>query len=562
MEQSRMLLAIALSLLVFILWNFLFVEKPDISEPIPSSEVSEVQKENRLSGQDTDVRSENHSRSPERIQQSGTIAATPAAPHPDARTITINTPLYTVKISESGAVLTHYSLNEYREVAGADAPLKELISPETNPLGTLQVEFDRDSLPGMANAFFNVERESDTLDVNDRPETLNFSWKSPSGITVEKSYTFSPDTYIIAFDIGVLNQSEQSIQDNLVFTLAGLAPDGASRYSFEGPSAFIDNALEKIKVGDIENRMVINGTLTWIAVQDRYFMSSMILPENPVAQMRLLIDRDNILKSQYISPSLSVEPGSRHHLGLNLFFGPKQLKTLQAIGNNLDKAVNFGWFDFIGKPCLWFMNFLYGIIPNYGVAIIILTLIMKALFWPLGTKSYKSMNEMKKLQPLMAEIREKHKDDRKRMNEEIMGLYKVYKINPLGGCLPMVAQMPVFFALYRMLYEAIELRHAPFFGWISDLSAPDRLFNFSFSIPFMQAPYGIPVLTIIMGATMLIQQKLQPPPGDPAQAKMMMLMPVIFTFIFINFSSGLVLYWLISNVISIAQQYYISKKNA
>ena len=169
---------------------------------------------------------------------------------------------------------------------------------------------------------------------------------------------------------------------------------------------------------------------------------------------------------------------------------------------------------------------------------------------------------MKKLQPLMAELREKYKNNKQKMNQEIMGLYKTYKVNPLGGCLPMVVQIPIFFALYRMLYEAIELRHAPFFGWINDLAAPDRLFNFDFSIPFMQPPYGIPVLTIIMGGTMFLQQKMSPPMGDPAQAKMMLLMPVIFTFIFINFSSGLVLYWLVSNVLSILQQYYIQKRFA
>jgi YidC/Oxa1 family membrane protein insertase len=238
------------------------------------------------------------------------------------------------------------------------------------------------------------------------------------------------------------------------------------------------------------------------------------------------------------------------------------MKILGKSDYDLDKAINFGMFDFIAKPCVWIMNFIYGFIPNYGVAIIILTIMTKILLWPLGTKSYKSMGEMKKIQPLMAEIREKYKNDKKRMNQEVMGLYKTYKINPMGGCLPMIAQIPVFFALYRMLYEAIELRHAPFFGWIIDLSAPDRLFHFNFSIPFMQPPYGIPVLTIIMGASMLLQQKMSPPPGDPAQAKMMMLMPIIFTFIFINFSSGLVLYWLTNNLLSISQQYYISKKKA
>jgi YidC/Oxa1 family membrane protein insertase len=172
------------------------------------------------------------------------------------------------------------------------------------------------------------------------------------------------------------------------------------------------------------------------------------------------------------------------------------------------------------------------------------------------------MNEMKKLQPLMAEIREKFKDDKQKMNVEVMNLYKTYKVNPVSGCLPMLVQFPIFIALYRMLYSAIELRHAPFFGWIFDLSAPDRLFNFGFSIPFMQEPSGIPVLTLIMGATMFLQQKMAPPAGDPMQAKMMMLMPLFMTVIFINFSSGLVLYWLVNNVLSIAQQYYITKKYA
>ncbi len=162
----------------------------------------------------------------------------------------------------------------------------------------------------------------------------------------------------------------------------------------------------------------------------------------------------------------------------------------------------------------------------------------------------------------MTEIREKYKGDKQKMNQELMALYRTYKVNPMGGCLPMVLQIPVFFALYRMLYQAIELRHAPFLLWINDLSAPDRLFNFGFSIPFMEPPYGIPVLTIIMGATMLLQQKMSPPPGDPTQAKMMMLMPVVFTFIFINFSSGLVLYWLVNNVLSISQQYYVQQKTA
>ena len=276
--------------------------------------------------------------------------------------------------------------------------------------------------------------------------------------------------------------------------------------------------------------------------------------------MRLFLDPTSILKADYVQPVTAIHPGTQQSFEYGLFFGPKNVRILRSVGKDLDKAVDFGWFDFLARPLLWLMNFFYRYIPNYGVAIIILTILVKAILFPLGTKSYKSMNEMKKLQPIMTEIREKYKGDKKKMNEEVMGLYRTYKINPMGGCLPMIAQIPVFFALYRMLYQAIELRHAPFFGWINDLSAPDRLFRFDFSIPFMEPPFGIPVLTLVMGATMLLQQKMTPSPGDPNQARMMMLMPIVFTFIFINFSSGLVLYWLINNVLSISQQYYITRK--
>jgi YidC/Oxa1 family membrane protein insertase len=266
--------------------------------------------------------------------------------------------------------------------------------------------------------------------------------------------------------------------------------------------------------------------------------------------------------TQMVLPETTIGPGNDRSFDFKAFIGPKDTEMLTKANYELGEAVNFGMFDILAKPFLWIMNQIYKVIPNYGVAIIILTLMTKIILWPLGNKSYKSMNDMKRMQPLMAEIREKHKNDKKKMNEETMALYRTYKINPMGGCLPMVVQLPVFFALYRMLYQAIELRHAPFFGWINDLSAPDRLFQFGFSIPFMEPPYGIPVLTIVMGATMFLQQKMSPPPGDPTQAKLMMFMPLIFTVIFINFSAGLVLYWLINNIFSIAQQYYIQKKYA
>ncbi|MBU4153552.1 MAG: membrane protein insertase YidC, partial [Proteobacteria bacterium] len=224
-------------------------------------------------------------------------------------------------------------------------------------------------------------------------------------------------------------------------------------------------------------------------------------------------------------------------------------------GANLDKVINFGWFDVIAKPTLFLLNFLHHYLHNYGVAIILVTIIFKLLFWPISHKGMKSMKTMQKIQPKMAKLREKYKDDTERLNQEMMTLYKTYKVNPLGGCLPMILQIPVFFALYKVLLQTIELRHAPFMLWITDLSAPDRLY-IGFDIPGLG---GIPVLTLLMGASMFLQQKMTPTTGDPTQAKIMMFLPVIFTFMFLNFASGLVLYWFVNNLLSIVQQYFINR---
>ncbi|MGD9137967.1 MAG: membrane protein insertase YidC, partial [Desulfobacterales bacterium] len=383
------------------------------------------------------------------------------------------------------------------------------------------------------------------------------------GVVVEKTYKFAPNSYLIDFDVTIKNGSDRAIQDKLMVTLKGSTPADERMYGFEGPSALINEKLEEIKIKDIAEKNTYTGNVKWVAMQDRYFMMSVIPDQaEDETSMRLFLEGEGLLKAQYLNLVADIRPGTQYTYQHLLFFGPKSMDILKNAGHDLGKALDFGMFTVLAKPCVWLMNRLYSVIPNYGIAIIILTILIKIILWPLGSKSYKSMSEMKKIQPLMKEIREKYKNDKKKMNEEVMSLYRTYKINPLGGCLPMVVQLPVFFALYRMLYQAIELRHAPFFLWIDDLSAPDRLFNFSFSIPFMEPPYGIPVLTIIMGGTMLLQQKMSPPMGDPTQAKMMMFMPLIFTVIFINFSAGLVLYWLVNNILSISQQYYIQKKFA
>ena len=556
MEQVRILLAIVLSFLVFFLWNLFFVEKPTVKEQpaekgtqaeVPAAQPPVVAKKEAVQAFDSQKKTDADAGTQTQIAQ--------------ARILQINTPMYSVRISERGAIFKSFRLNHYRETSDPESDALEMISQEMNP-GSVGLGFGGQGVTGWQEAVFEANVDTDVVDVSGQPRDISFAWVSPEGVVVEKRFSFVPDSYLIEMTVSIRNGSAADLGDFFYLYLTKFLPESKQRFGFEGPSALVDGGLQQVEMDDIKEKDLVTGTIGWIAVQDRYFMSN-IIPENPAETgMRIRIHENTLIESRFIQPMGTIASGSQKAFRYRLFFGPKSLEILKSYGADLDRAIDFGWFDFIAKPCVWIMNFFYRFIPNYGVAIIILTLLIKILLWPLGNKSYKSMAEMKKIQPLVTELREKYKDDKKKMNEEMMKLYRVYKVNPVGGCLPMVLQIPVFFALYRMLYETIELRHAPFVGWITDLSAPDRLFRFNFSIPMMEPPYGIPVLTIIMGGTMLLQQKMSPPPGDPTQAKMMMLMPIVFTVIFINFSSGLVLYWLISNLISIAQQYYVQKKQA
>jgi YidC/Oxa1 family membrane protein insertase len=552
MEQRNLFLAIVLSILIFLIWNFFFSPQSPPQKQIQEGQTPRetvTKEEPYIKEKDSAV-----------AETAPLVQKPPKQPAQIARDITVDTPLYSVKISAKGAVFKSHILKKYREKVDTDSPNKEMVSADTNK-GTIQLSFDGKNRHDLTEEIFSIDTLSDHVLVSEKPFELPFSWVSDQGIVVEKKFIFSPETYLIGLQVTIKNGSSAVFSDQLALTLTKVFSEKGTVIGFQGPSTLIDDRLEQIKLKKIKDKNVYSGNLKWIAVQDRYFLSSIIPQKSVDARLRLFLKDNNFLEAQYLQPESVVQPGTQQTFEYQLYLGPKSTKTLSRYDNDLGKVIEFGWFTFLAKPCLWFMNFLHdNFIPNYGVAIVILTLLTKILLWPLGSKSYKSMSEMKKIQPLIKELREKYKNDKKKMNQETMALYRTYKINPMGGCLPMVVQIPVFFALYRMLYGAIELRHAPFVLWINDLSAPDRLFRFNFSIPLMEPPYGIPVLTLVMGASMLLQQKMSPPMGDPTQAKMMMLMPVVFTFIFINFSSGLVLYWLINNLVSIFQQYYITKK--
>jgi YidC/Oxa1 family membrane protein insertase len=441
MEQGRLFLAIALSLLVFFLWEILFVN----NEAVRQSE--QTQHEEPLLKEEPYIRESEK----DRIEKFSLDKLDKKEPFKEVRTITVNTPLYSVKISEKGAVFKSLKLKNYRETIDADSPFLEMISSQ-NHTGTVLLGFTGGRLEELRNAVFSTKLSVDSLDVYDRSKEVSFYWVSDQGVVVEKRFVFSPETYRIGLNVVIKNGSNQSLGGKLFLSLMKSFQKEPYRIGFEGPSALINNKLEQIKIKKIKNEEVFAGKLKWIAVQDRYFISAVIPKRTVEAGMRLFFNPDNILENRYLQPVGHIDPGTQHAFEYQIFFGPKNMKILGKSGYDLHKAVNFGVFDFIARPCVWLLNFLYGLIPNYGFAIIILTLFVKLLLWPLGNKSYKSMNEMKKLQPLMVEIREKYKADKKKMNEEIMGLYKTYKVNPMSGCLPMVVQIPIFFALYRMLY--------------------------------------------------------------------------------------------------------------
>jgi YidC/Oxa1 family membrane protein insertase len=554
-DQKRLLLAVLLSVVVLVGYQFLFVTPP--SDPNLSKTAQESREQQTVPSPD-DTRSAVTDYTP---KATGAPVAIDQTEPSDFRTISVSTPLYDLVISEHLAAVTSQLLKKYKSSNGSSTDQKQMVDPRLTR-GTLITSTRSGVIEGLDNAVFKADTDSQALNLTRGSQTLTFSWTSPRGITVQKIYTFQADSYLIDCDVVIQNGSDMPVTDALVITTPGIFDDETkkrSRFAFEGPVAYINDEFLSIKPKDIEDQDMFDGNIDWTGYTDRYFLTAVLPKGDGEGHLKLSFEND-VAESQLVWQMDRIDPGRQGEYPFSYYLGPKSHKVLSQYDNTLKKSINFGFFDILAKPLLITMNFIHDVIPNYGVAIILLTVLIKLIFWPLGTKSYKSMNEMKKVQPLMMKIREKYKDDKQRMNQEIMGLYKTYKVNPASGCLPLLVQMPIFFALYRMLYQAIELRHAPFVGWIKDLSAPDRLFHFDFSIPLMEAPYGIPVLTLIMGASFLLQQKMTPTTGDPMQAKMMMLMPVFMTVLFINFPSGLVLYMLVNNIISMGQQYYTQKK--
>ncbi len=555
--EKRVLLAFALSIVVFVAWSYIFGPKPQQNPktPAPAQEGAKPTAE-KAAPVSPETR---EAMAPARVSSSGRTANNLAP----ARKITVKTNLYTAQFTEDGGRLVSFTLNKYRSTAAHDSPPKELVtvnSPQDYPLKTF---FLSGSVPGLGNARFSADKKTIRLDDRRQQDRLAFTLREKNGLEVTKVYTFHQNSYLIDMEVIIRNFSAKTIDDNLVLELTSGPFQRKRRYSFAGLGMLLGDKLHEIKIHKIDKEMAklrqTNYSLTWAGYEDQYFLAVVLPEEQDKVKVKASALDQNGLRLDLINAPIRLAPQTEKTYRYTLYYGPKDYNLLKSLNNHLDRSVYLGWFDILAKPILVFMLWLHKYVKNYGITIIILTIIIKLIFWPLTHKSQKSMREMQKLQPRIAKLREKYKNDKAAMNREMMQMYRTYKINPMGGCLPIAIQIPVFIALYRILDYSLELRHAPFFLWIQDLSAPDRLLHFAFKLPFMQEPTGIPVLTILMGATMFLQQKVQPMTGDPTQAKMMMLMPLFFTVIFINFPSGLVLYWLVNNILSIGQQLYTNK---
>jgi YidC/Oxa1 family membrane protein insertase len=463
----------------------------------------------------------------------------------EAKDIRVETALYSSIFTTRGATIKHYTLKAYKNKEGNDVAL--LNTPGILPPLSIG---SKDTF-NLSNVNFDVSASNGgqdlLLDKNKNTGSLVFVYRGP-GALVKRTFTFYNDEYKIDL------KDEMSGFHDYWITLGtdfGIY-DSKGLYTHVGPVILQHTDRIALKTNKLKEAEIYKEGIKWIAQEDKYFFSALV-PTSSIEEARAWkMDNSAVI-------ALRGKPGINSFI---LYAGPKKQETLEKLNVGLEHIIDFGFFSIIARPILWLLNFFYKIIGNYGWAIIIVTIILRVPFIPLFEKSQKSMKKLQEMQPRMADLKEKYKKDPQKMNKEVMELYRKYKVNPVSGCLPLLLQLPIFFALYRILLSAIELRGAPFILWIKDLSAPDALFGHIPSMVPLIGGFAVGPLPIVMGISMFIQQKMTPTTADPRQAKLFMLMPVVLTFVFLNFASGLVLYWFVSNLLSISQQFYTNRKVA
>ncbi len=405
------------------------------------------------------------------------------------------------------------------------------------------------------HAEYRSDRTEYDFSDSDRPQQVSLRWESEDGVQVLKHFRFTPGSHLVEVAHEVRNDGNEEWvgrQYRQLRRSSGREPGRASllfgnteAISFRGAAYFDTNTYHKLSFEDVsEQPLSADLSGGWVAMLQHYFVSAWVPDTESVEHYYTRVVRTDRYPEYIIglhSPAQRVTPGGSARFESLLYIGPKEQNVLEEVADGLDLTVDYGILTVLSKPLFWVMDHLYSVLGNWGWSIIFLTLLIKLVFYKLSEKSYRSMAKMRKFAPRVQQLRDRYSGDRQKMNEAMMKMYREEKVNPLGGCWPILVQIPVFIALYWVLLESVELRQAPFIGWIADLSVRD--------------PYY--VLPVLMGASMIVQTKLNPTPPDPFQAKLMMAMPIVFTVFFLFFPAGLVLYWLANNILSIAQQWYI-----
>ena len=544
--ENRLLIAFLLSLFVFFGWGYILskIQGPPPAKqkhaqkkketvpqsPIhPSTETSEVP---GLAGLET----EPLPGTSEVFPESSFMAA-------EEKMVKVSNGNITFLLSNKGATLKEVLLNKYKEADGS--PIN-LVQHSEGALWPLAIESNDETVNRIIqNAAYEISVDSIELSPFNPKGTLTMQLKHSSGLEVFRKFTFYTGKYL--FDVETRITPGSFTPKNLIYTvywgpgLGGHASSHTDHFVFAGPTTLINNERVENPPDEITDMVRHRGGLLWTAFQNKYFATALIPGQG--IKSAVVRKKDD---QAYVGLELeSVQSATSSTFWV--YSGTKELRVLEKEGHKLVRLLDYGWmgnkFAFLVKPLLYSLQYFYDKVNNYGWAIIIITIIIKILFFPLTHKSFKSMKGLQKVQPYVKIIQERNKDDRTKMNEEMLELYKKHKVNPLGGCLPMLLQIPVFIALYHALFFSIELRGAPFIGWIHDLSIAD---------PYYVTP-------VLMGASMFLQQKLSPAVADPMQQKIMMMLPIVFTFLFMSFPAGLVIYWTVNNVLTIAQQYYIYK---
>ena len=479
-------------------------------------------------------------------------------------------------INLEGGFIDDLVLEEFRETLDPTSDLIEFL----NPLGSQDAYYldtgwvSSDSTLELPNNKSICETDKTSMGVDD---PVKLFWTNSQGITFEKIISLD-ENYLFNVDQRVINNSDRSF-DLFPFGLSkrqGIPEMQNFFILHEGPISITDGVLEEYDYDDLKENKKIKHTSIggWIGITDKYWQTAIIPNQNePIHQTYSYSFAENVdnFQTDIVGEKIAVSNGASISHNFKLFAGPKIVSVIDTYMEEygiqeFDRSVDFGWFYFLTKPIFNVLQFVFGYVGNFGWSIIAFTILMRICFFPLAQQSFKSMAKMKKLGPEMQRLKEQYGDDRAGMQKEMMALYKREKANPIAGCLPILLQIPVFFALYKVLFVTIEMRHAPFIGWIHDLSAPDPLglltaFGFfDWNVPGILQLFNIGIWPILMGISMFLQQKLNPAPVDKMQAKIFMFLPIVFTFVLGGFAAGLVIYWTTNNVLSMAQQYVIQRK--